>query len=195
MNPLTERFPTEAKIQGRRYALRPDFRTCVRIVLACEAPDLTWWEKQAVILRLLYPEIPPDHGAALRCAVRFLDGGAAPRHRADGEEPYRLYSFQKDGMLIYSAFYQQYGIDLNRDDLHWWAFLALFNDLDPECRFYRILRLRQGYLDGTLTKEEMQHYRDMGEVAAVPEQPVDRAEQQAIDRFLQQLGQNQIEEG
>ena len=50
-------------------------------------------------------------------------------------------------------------------------------------------------MDGTLTKEEMQHYRDMGEVAAVPEQPVDREEQQAIDRFLQQLGQNQIEEG
>lgn len=194
MNPLTERFPTEARIQGRRYLLRPDFRTCIRIILACEDPDLTWWEKQAVILRLLYPEIPPDTAAALRCAVRFLDGGALSLHRAE-EEPCRLYSFQKDGALIYSAFYQQYGIDLNRDDLHWWAFLALFNDLDPECRFYRILRLRQGFLDGTLTKEEMRHYREMGEIAAVPEQPMDKEEQQAIDLFLRQLNGSQIEEG
>lgn len=49
----------------------------------------------------------------------------------------KLYSFEKDAELIYSAFYRTYGIDIEKeiDNIHWWKFMALFNDLDNNTKF------------------------------------------------------------
>ncbi len=45
-----------------------------------------------------------------------------------------LYDFYTDGGRVYSAFYLTYGIDIESilDNMHWWKFMALFNDLSKE---------------------------------------------------------------
>lgn len=189
-NPLSRPFPTQVRLAGRRYPIRWRFTDCLPIILAFEEEaELTPAEQQMILLRRFYPKLPPDLAQAAALAVRFLDGGSSTAADEDDpeEQPLRLYSFSRDGGLIYSAFRGQYGIDLRRDELHWWAFLALFHDLAPDCRFYQLLRLRRGYLGGTLSREEEQLFEDMGPEALPPAQPGDREREAAALQFLREL--------
>lgn len=189
-NPLARTFPTQVRINGRECPIRWRFTDCIAIILAYEDEGLTWQEQQHILLSRFYPELPADVGKALELAFRFLDGGERSQETDDEPEedtPLRLYSFSRDGGLIYSAFRYQYGIDLQQDELHWWAFLALFQDLSADSRFYQLLRLRQGYLEGTLSREETALFESMGPSALPPEQPGDREREAAARRFLMEL--------
>ena len=79
MNPMLTRFPESVRIDGVRYPLNTDFRVGLRIMSAYEDPQLTRFERQVVLCRLLYQEQPSDFTQAVREGVRFLDGGEQPR--------------------------------------------------------------------------------------------------------------------
>ena len=56
MNPMLTRFPESVRIDGVRYPLNTDFRVGLRIMSAYEDPQLTRFERQVVLCRLLYQE-------------------------------------------------------------------------------------------------------------------------------------------
>lgn len=58
-----------------------------------------------------------------------------------------LYRFDIDSGRIFSAFYKTYGIDIEKelDTMHWWKFMALFNDLESESNFKGIYMYYRGY--------------------------------------------------
>ncbi len=99
MNPMLTRFPESVRIDGVRYPLNTDFRVGLRIMSAYEDPQLTRFERQVVLCRLLYQEQPSDFTQAVREGVRFLDGGEQPRETGGR----RLYSFDQDGAYIYTG--------------------------------------------------------------------------------------------
>ena len=84
MNPMLTRFPESVRIDGVRYPLNTDFRVGLRIMSAYEDPQLTRFERQVVLCRLLYQEQPSDFTQAVREGVRFLDGGEQPGRPAAG---------------------------------------------------------------------------------------------------------------
>lgn len=49
----------------------------------------------------------------------------------------RLYDFVIDSGRIFSAFYKTYQIDIEEilDEIHWWKFMAMFNDLSSDSNF------------------------------------------------------------
>jgi hypothetical protein len=87
----------------------------------------------------------------------------------DDEPGLRLYSFSKDADFIFAAFRQTHGIDLQKVDLHWWEFLALFMDLGADTTFCQLVNLRKRVKTGKATKEEKQAARDMGDAFDIPE--------------------------
>lgn len=164
-------------VDGVEYRVNTDFRDCLRTMLAFEDNDLTPQEKQLVLLQNLYAEVPPNTAAATRAAVEFLNGGAAK----DGSGP-RLYSFGQDAGMIFSAFRQTHGIDLETASLHWWKFLALFFDLGADTTFCNLVSLRKRVKTGKASKEERAAAREMGEAFDVPEldeRTLDEKEQEA----------------
>lgn len=62
------------------------------------------------------------------------------------ESSEKLYSFEKDETLIFSAFYRTYKIDIENelDTLHWWKFMAMFNDLDENTKFVSVYMYYRG---------------------------------------------------
>lgn len=58
----------------------------------------------------------------------------------------KLYSFEKDETLIFSAFYKTYHIDIEQeiDNLHWWKFMAMFSDLDEKSKFVNVYMYYRG---------------------------------------------------
>ena len=100
----------------------------------------------------------------------------------------RLYSFSKDAPLIYSAFRQTHGVDLEREDLHWWKFIALFMDLSGDTAFGNLINLRRRIKTGKATKEERQAAREIGDLLEVPEVDMRTIEErEAEEAFMQRV--------
>lgn len=163
MNILVDDFPDAVEIAGEIIPIDTDFRTAIRIILAFEDPELTIAEKQAVLISNLFLEPPSDLGQAIEVGVRFLNGGVDRDSDSDTGNSLRLYSFEKDSALIFAAFKQTHGIDLETAELHWWKFLALFMDLGAETAFCNLVSLRKRVKTGKATKEERRAAKEMGE--------------------------------
>ena len=187
MNLLVEDLPEAVEIDGVEYPINGDFRSCLRVILAFEDNELTGWEKQVLLLTNLYPEKPANIQKAIAQAIKFLNGGQEDDD--DGTPKPRVYSFSKDADLIFAAFYQTHGIDLQTADLHWWKFLALFMDLGADTAFCQLVNLRKRVKTGRATKEERRAAREMGAVFDVPELDTRTPEErEAEDKFLELVG-------
>jgi hypothetical protein len=168
-NILTEQLPSAVEIDGQEYPIESDFRACLRVILAFEDPELTAFEKQAVLLENLYTERPSNLARAFELGIRFLNGGTDTNNDDAAEPTLRLFSFSQDANFIFAAFRQTHGIDLETAQLHWWKFLALFMDLGSETTFCNLVSLRKRIKTGRASKEELRAYREMQEVIDLPE--------------------------
>jgi len=188
MNILVEKLPTAIEIDSREYEVNTDFRSCLRIILAFEDPELASIEKQTVLIENLYKEKPDNIQKAFEQGVKFLNGGVANEDK--DEVGYRLYSFEKDANIIFAAFRQTHGIDINTASLHWFKFLALFMDLGSETLFCNVTGIRKRVADGTATKEEKKMVREMPDIFDLP-QPDTRTldEREAENKFMELIEQ------
>ncbi|MGX8711627.1 MAG: Gp15 family bacteriophage protein [bacterium] len=143
MNVLIDGLPTAVEIDGQEYELNTDYHVGLRIMTAFEDPDLTGFEKQAVMLQLLYPIIPPDTRRASELAVKFLNCGQESKQGDDEADATRYYSWSQDARYIMAAIEQTYHIDLSTANLHWWRFSYMFLDLHEDCFFSRLIYLRK----------------------------------------------------
>ena len=190
MNLLVDTLPEAVEVDGVMYEIDTDFRQCLRIIMAFEDPELTNFEKQMIMLTNLYGENAPEnlHGA-LKAAIGFLDGAFVVDEDQARNGP-KVYSFNKDAMLIYSAFSQTHGVDLSMVDMHWWKFLALFMDLGAETTFTELVGLRKRVKTGTATKEERKLARDLGSVFVVEDYHDYTTEELEMSReFMEALGE------
>lgn len=152
----------------------------MRIILAFEDNELTPQEKAIILLTNFYRTLPNNTEYAVVKANEFLNGG-----KSDDEETIsspRLYSFSKDANFIYAAFRQTHGVDLNKDNLHWWIFLALFMDLGQDTTFCNLVSLRKRIKTGKASKEEKAAAREMGDILEVPEVDDRTLEEKEIEK-------------
>lgn len=124
-------------------------------------------EKQIILLSMLYVKTPHNAEKAMLQAMWFLNGGELSDH--EDTAPMRLYSFAKDRNFIFAAFRQTHGIDLQKAELHWWEFLALFMDLGSETTFCQLTALRKRLKTGKSTKEEKEFASAHPEIVDVPD--------------------------
>ena len=197
INVLIDKLPTKTIIDGKEYNLKTDFRNCLKAIMAFEDEELTGSEKAVIMLQLLYEEIPENLDEAVKKAILFLDCGEQEEDKKVGSQKSsnRLYSFSKDAKYIYSAIKQTHGIDLeNVEYLHWWKFVYLFLDLNPDCFFCKIMDLRNKKRKGTLSKEEKKAYMQLFDIVNLDQKPqFTEEEQKEIDDFMDALASAEIE--
>ena len=139
MSILTTALPEEVEICGGKYGIYTDFRRWLDFeqMMRVDSPS----ERYAGIFKKYYISLPPKFSEAVYALCRFYAGGNMPQVSKEGSGK-RLYSYKQDADLIYCAFYAQYHIDLEKENMHWWKFLALFRGLDEKSRLMQIVRLR-----------------------------------------------------
>ncbi|MCM1167965.1 MAG: bacteriophage Gp15 family protein [Lachnospiraceae bacterium] len=155
LNIILDGFPDE--YEG--YLIRTDFRIGMQISEALNDVDLAEPEKMSTALRLLFGSgIPADIETAQSGLHWFMSGGNVDEeHVPDGKPP--TFDFEQDNRLVYSAFRARYGIDLTRERLHWFAFLAMLGDLGG-CSLSDIIGIRGTDLS-KLGGEQRRHYAEM----------------------------------
>jgi hypothetical protein len=121
--------------------------------------------------------------------VMFLDGGQEKEIEESVSSP-RVFSFSKDASLIFAAFKQTHGIDLQTAQLHWWKFLALFMDLGQDTTFCQLTALRKRVKTGKATKEEIRVAQEMGQLFELPDvEDLTLEERDNGDGFMKLLGE------
>lgn len=136
LNVILDGFPDEYN----GYLIRTDFRIGIQISEALNDVDLADSEKMITALRLLFGNgIPADRTAAENGLKWFISGGNIDESAPEISAP--TFDFEQDNRLLYSAFRARFGVDLARERLHWFAFLAMLGDIGG-CSLADIIGIR-----------------------------------------------------
>lgn len=164
-NPFKQ-LPDTVEIGGVPTRINPDFRVGVAIEteLLTDTPDVEG------LLRAFYPDgIPADVETAADQMIWFYTH-TDETGQNDDETPrssaLRGYDFTQDADALMASFQQAYGIDLERDSLHWWKFRRLMFGLPGDTPFMMRVQYRVADLD-KLPKEQRKHYRKMRRLYAL----------------------------
>lgn len=141
-NMLLDRYPTEY----RGYLLRTDYRIGIQITLVLEDLDLEDDERMLKALELLYGYgIPDDIMLAINGLKWFMSCGKSCS--GDSSEYLDIadiddevedsvssngkiaYDFEIDSDLIYASMFTQYGVEIDKEKMHWFKFIAMFRCL------------------------------------------------------------------
>lgn len=183
LNIMLDGFPDEYN----GYLIRTDFRIGIQISECLNDVDLAEPEKMITALRLLYGNgIPTDTKLAQAGLNWFMSGGKDDKdaeQAPDGKPP--TFDFEQDNRLVYSAFRARYGIDLTRERLHWFAFLAMLGDLGG-CSLSDIMGIRAADLS-KMSDEQRRHYAQLQYKFRI-KQKLSEAELARIAEFEDKLG-------
>ena len=151
-------LPDAVMVSGEAYRIQTDFTYWVNFskLIQDKTRPLTAFD-------IFYiDEKPEDRGAGFQELINFfINKRELPRNLEEGKPHEKQMDFAIDADLIYSAFWQQYKIDLIETKLHWYKFQALLFGL-KDTKFTDVLNYR-GYdpNDKRDYKKFMQQMHDM----------------------------------
>lgn len=170
---LTKKFlPNTIAVGGRNFAIYTDFRAWMRFVTEFER----WDKKGELDISYLFKNDIP----CFECMEDFdsIFDFAFPKNiipKSEGNSGAIVLDFKIDSDYIYSAFLQQYGIDLlDVRDLHWHKFKALLNGISKHTMLFEIM----GYRAYSGNDKEMNKIRSYWEI---PIEESDEEKQQEIE--------------
>lgn len=190
MGILESKLPTTVLVNGVEYPIRSNFRTMIKFEQLMQEPEVDDQDKVWLALRLFYPEIPEDTEQAVEQLLWFyrcdkkenLYEKKTKRRKAKRTD--RIYDFEHDDDYIYAAFMSQYKLDLQKIEyLHWWKFRAMFNSLNDDTQFVKIMEYRAVELD-KVPKEKRAFYKRMKRLYALPLSQDEEQRQSALENAL-----------
>lgn len=171
-------------VSGKVYCIHTDFQFFITFQRMCN-------EKHALSdFDFMFVEVPKDeHKAeALKALISFAYPKKELPREIESVNDEILIDYELDSDLIYSAFYEQYKIDLKADNLHlhWYKFRALLDGLQ-NTKLNKVIEYRSyipSQSDGKEYKKFMLKMKDAWRI----ERKLTDSEQKAIEKFDALLG-------
>lgn len=175
MNMLVDTLESIIESKLGNIEINTDFRISILFELLMQDNTISKKEKIAQAIRLYYPNFLKitDFNKAIEDIIWFYNGGKElgnSRKKNKEEKRTQIYSYEFDDEYIYSAFMQQYNIDLQDiENLHWWKFKALFSGLSENTKIVEIMGYRAINLKKIEDKEKRNKYKKLKELYALPD--------------------------
>lgn len=167
MNLLTDTLLDFLIIDGKKYKIKTDFKIWIKVSQIMSGTSFNA-ENMIKIIGMVFEDIPSNLWETIQEILRFLNPLAKKGGQNKNEKiTRRIFDYELDSEYIYSAFWQQYNINLCCADLHWWQFLALFNCLSEDTAFSKIIQYRNIDLKEIKDKEMRKFYRKMKNLYAL----------------------------
>lgn len=170
--------------------INSDFRVSILFELLMQDKEFSDEEKIEQALILYYPNLQQinDYNKAVENIVWFYKCGKKDKN-VDGENNVKnkqkqIYSYEFDDDKIYSAFIQQYKIDLQKHDLHWWQFKSMFESLTDETQIVQIMQYRATDLSKIKDKKERKRIKELQDLYKLPDM---RTEEEKENDFANQF--------
>lgn len=172
-------LPQAIEVRGSFFYIHTDFKYILTFfdVLHEKPADVAAFDFMYI------NEKPADKLAGLQELIKFANPKRDLPRRSESSTDDKVIDWTLDAELIYSAFYEVYGIDLIDTHLHWHKFLALFNGLhDTELNRIIDIRLFMPDGDNSAYNKRMQKLQDAWRL------PQDNNEKdEALEAFEAQL--------
>ena len=192
MSVLTELFPKTITVNGTEYPIRWDFRTALQCdqILRSQS-KLTGTILLKALLKfyvrrpLMFGDEHIDQMFWFLSCGREKDKRRFPRKEA-GINNKQPFDFEKDADVIYAGFLQQYRIDLQKENMHWWKFMILLENLGADTKLAKLIEYRTvDIANEKLSKEMRNFYKAMQRYYGLDLAPVVRDEKaQKIEEAL-----------
>lgn len=191
MNILIDLLPTKIEIDNEEYEINTNFRESILFELMMQDNSISEEDKIIQALELYYPKLPKDLNKAIEGILWFYRCGkdeVENKNKGTGKST-NVYSFEYDDDYIYSAFLDQYGVDLQDVDyLHWWKFKAMFRGLKEDNEIVKIMGYRAMDVNKIKDKEQKAHYTKMQELYKIPINKNERNKLDEINQILLNCG-------
>lgn len=172
---LLDELPTTVIIDNKKYKINSNFRVSILFELMMLDNDLSEEEKITAALELYYDDIPINLEKAIDEIIKFYKCSFEEVEESNNTSSSNefsineIYNFEFDSDYIYSAFIDQYNIDLNSINyLHWWKFKAMFKSLKEDNLISKIIGYRSIDLSEIKDDEEKNRYKKLKEIYKLP---------------------------
>jgi len=142
-------YPEFVEIDGQMYKINTDYRVALACFRAINDDDLSDISRAYAVITILFghenPQtgeidgVPDNANEALKMADKYLKCGntktSVENQKADMD-------FEYDMPYIMASFMSDYGIDLEKTDMHWWKFCELISGLTEQSVLSKIRDLR-----------------------------------------------------
>ena len=182
-------IPRELKIGNDIIPIRADYRVCLTILQAWDDDELIILDKLLITLQLLYKNTisPDNYKEAYKKAIWFLDGGHIETEENNIPNKHKLYDWDKDESIIFSAINNVAGKEIREMKfVHWWTFLGYFNEIKDSV-FSTVMTIRnKKYKGKKLEKWEMDFYLNNKKLIDLPKKHTaqEQKELEELNRLL-----------
>ncbi|MEG2412565.1 MAG: bacteriophage Gp15 family protein [Clostridium sp.] len=186
MNLLIDIAPRSVTIEGEDYEINSDFRTSILFELLMQDDELSDEDKIIQALELYYSVTPNNINEAVEKMLWFYRCDKDIKEsKGTGKSATQIYSFECDDDYVYSAFLDQYGVDLQDIEyLHWWKFKAMFKALKEDNEIVKIMGYRAITIDNKMSREQKVFYKNMKIIHEIPKSKNEVEKINAIEEAL-----------
>jgi hypothetical protein len=146
MNILIDELPEKVEIEGEEVEINTDYRNVLLYFRMLKDEELEERDKVDIAIRLFFKSVPKDIEKAIKYInEEYIVSWGRKKIRKFGQRGLEraVFDFEQDGGLIFASFWQEYGIDLRKEKMHWRAFKALFDGLSEGTALRRVIQFRQ----------------------------------------------------
>lgn len=186
MNMIVNRLSDILESRVGKIEFNTDFRISIMFELLMQEDSISEQNKIMQSLRLYYPRLEQitNVNKAIEDVIWFYRCGKelanSNKKGKNGKQGKQIYSYEFDDDYIFSAFMQQYKVDLQEIKyLHWWKFKAMFEGLSENTKMAEIMGYRAMDISKIKDKEEKKRYKNLQEIYALPDMRT--AEQKEAD--------------
>lgn len=188
-------YPTKVEVDGVVIPIDTNYKTALRCLDVCDDQSISNQERALAIIYLLCEVIPDvDLTKLLKKLQLFLQCGKTEQKHSGKKDM----DFKQDEQFIYSSFIYDYGIDLEKEEMHWWKFIDLLNGLSSDCILSRVRDIRT--MDISIYKDPKTKDRILKARAqvALKQKVVQTDEEKELENKFEKLfekpGTNQLDE-
>ncbi len=160
---LLERVPDSLTIAGTRYPINTDFRVWIKFEKLLTESDDSDDNVLDSVLNLIFDEnipSPEQYQETVDSILWFYKCGKEVFGKGSSGKK-DVFSYDYDDGYIVAAFKQQYGINLNTAEMHWWEFHAYMLALSEDTEFVKIMGYRAVEITSKMSVSQRNFYQKM----------------------------------
>lgn len=181
LNLIKRSLPNTVRVGGRDFSIYTDYRIWMRFEIEVSHMKRT----EHIDISYLFKNEMPGSCNLTELFSFCRPKSVLPRSTGRGSDNTIILDYEIDADLIYSAFMEQYGIDLiDIEELHWHKFLALLNGLSGSTKLREVMGYRSYKKDNRKNFDLYEELRGAWEIYP----SVSEEEQAELDTFNKAFG-------
>lgn len=167
---LINSVPDSLKIAGTEYKIHTDFSVWIEFEKLLSDESENAHKTISDIKNLIFCDKQPPQRAdeeTVNKILWFYRCGKKLQKSSHTSEK-EIFSYDYDDGYIFSAFLEQYHIDLEQTKLHWWKFHALMLSLSDSTEFVKIMGYRSVEINSKMTAAQKAFYQKMKKQYKLP---------------------------